>query len=374
MALQMDNGKFCLLTGESQAGKSTIVNCIAGKNVAQIGNGSGYSVTPNTAVYSTPHQLYLMDSPGGLDTNLRADKEILQEIEYAITAKSAKTSLDVILLAESLTSDSMQIQRNLHRLRTTFGANVSKSIIVLATKPAISQVLYGQTRITAVTQECSRLGLKCMLFETYTNYQQKTMVNGAALNNQLAALKQLMKQINPYQMDGIVQVRKSLHGKAQSLMNSAPTRYKTEYFNESYSEPYTVKESYQTSEPYQAQESYSVQEPYQQAEQYWENVWDVVGKDHNVFKYGRRPKKQWGWVAVPRTRLVTKHRTVTHNRTVTKYRSVTKYRNVTKYQTKTRQKSMQVAIPKDINTYLTQAKSAWEQEMKQSLKRKVTFA
>eukprot|EP00485_Elphidium_margaritaceum_P014939 CAMPEP_0202726058 /NCGR_PEP_ID=MMETSP1385-20130828/184418_1 /ASSEMBLY_ACC=CAM_ASM_000861 /TAXON_ID=933848 /ORGANISM="Elphidium margaritaceum" /LENGTH=368 /DNA_ID=CAMNT_0049392271 /DNA_START=34 /DNA_END=1140 /DNA_ORIENTATION=+ len=364
---------FCLLTGESQTGKSTLVNCIAGKIVAPIGNGNGYSVTQNTAVYDTSHQMQLMDSPGGLDTNLRTDDEIQREIEYAITKKSSKTCIDAILLTESLTCDTMQIQRNLQRLQTRFGAQVLQSIIVLGTKPSLSKLMFGDNRISAVSTQCTNFGAKFMTFETYSSYQNKTMVTGAALNDQIKALKSLMGQIRPYQMSTIAAIRKNLEDKAQRLMQAAPTQYQTKYYTESYSDPYTAQESYQVAEQYTENEAYEIKVPYQVTEHYTENVWDVVGKKQNVCKYGRKPKKQWGWVPVTRSRVVTKFRTQTATRPVTKNRTVTKYKNVTKYRNKTRQKSMSVAVPKDINVYRTQAMRQWENETKQRLKTSVSF-
>eukprot|EP01084_Bolivina_argentea_P079213 143721_1 len=257
--------RFALIVGASQAGKSTLVNCIYGKNIAAIGNGNGHSVTALTQVYKIPkYGLNLMDSPGALDTKLTSYNEVLKEVEYVITKTSSKTCIDAILLVESLTDGTMQLTRNLNQLQLVFGKRVLKSIIVIGTKVGLSKTMYGDTRLKSVTEECQRFNLKFILFESYKNYQQRALMTGNELNNQMSDLVNLMDQIQLYQMDAINKTRQNIKKRAQQLMNAAPTQYTahTVYYNETYSAPYTVNESYSTVESYQSQESYQISEPY----------------------------------------------------------------------------------------------------------------
>jgi GTP-binding protein EngB required for normal cell division len=311
--------RFVVLFGESQTGKSTLVNCVLGNNIAKIGDGTGKSVTQITQIYKIPKydEFQMMDSPGGLDTNLKSDQQTLKEIEYAIAKTADRIYIDAFILTESLLDGTMQLTRNLQRLKNIFGQNVVQSIVVCGTKPAVSTILGGNVRIDAVTKECARLNLKFMLFESYSNYQSKALMNGTRSVNQINQLIHLVDAVNPYQMNQVIKIRQVIKARAQQLMNAAPIQYvaKTVYYNENYADPYTVREayktienysttetyptneaytvreSYQTQEPYQATESYSVSEPYQVQEQYTVWVRDVIYKDTNFFKWGSKPKK-----------------------------------------------------------------------------------
>ena len=353
--------KFVLIYGETQAGKSTFVNAINEQKVAESGSGNGLSVTSIPSVHSKQFmkniqngipanfKLFMMDTPGNLDTQLRwSDDIILKNIQFAITSSSRVNKIDVIFLAESLATDSMQLTRNLQKLKNLFGPKVMKSIVVLGLKPELSKRMFEDSRrIDAVSAECRKLGVPFLIYESrkahnWYNNQFKSFMN-----------KIFDKSVQPYEMNEIDQIRQRIESRAQQLMRAAPKQYRTVNF--------TVQVD--KLEPYQTQETYTDVESYQAPETYYANEWKEIGRGGRRYGVAGPKKAIYGWVAVAKSRTVTKTRPVQKTRSVTKYRSKKVNENRTR----------QDEIPKNIDKYRMNAQREWEQQMKNSIQIRVNI-
>jgi len=329
--------KFVLVYGETQAGKSTFVNAILEEKRAESGSGNGQSVTAIPSVHSKQFtknvsnaiknhfKLLMMDTPGNLDTQLRwSDDVILKNIQFAITSASKLNKIDVIFLAESLATDSMQLTRNLQKLTKLFGQKAMKSIVVLGLKPEMSKRMFeDDRRIRAVSAECRKLQLPFMVYESRSSQNSN--------NNQF---KQFMAKlfdgsIQPYLMNEINQIRNKIEARAQKLMAEAPKQYKTVNF--------TVEK--EVLEPYQTTETYVAQE------------WGEIGRGGRRYGIAGPKKKIMGYKAVTRTR------------------NVTKYRPKKETENRTRQDE----IPKNIAIYRLKAQKEWESQIKNSIQIKVNI-
>mmetsp|Transcript_48643 Transcript_48643/g.80680 ORF Transcript_48643/g.80680 Transcript_48643/m.80680 type:complete len:338 (+) Transcript_48643:66-1079(+) len=327
---------FALIYGETQVGKSSFVNAILEEKVAVSGGGDGHSVTAVPEVHSKRFEanpangipsaikLLLMDTPGNLDTALRwSDATILSNIRFAITSSSRHLQrINTIFLAESLSSDSIQIARNLQKLKSLFGESVMQSVVVLALKPTLSRTVFGDARrIEAVKAMCNRLQLPYLVYES----RQSRQWNGNQLKRFMTALFDANRR--PFEMREIEETRRRIEQQAQELMAADPVQYKTV----SYEVEVDKLQEYQEEEAYYVTES----------------------------RYAGKGRRRYG-VAGPREDKY-------ENVSVRKTHMVTKYRPYKETESRVRQDE----IPKNVEKYRMQAMREWEQQMRRSIQIKV---
>ena len=113
-----------ILRGPSQTGKSTWVNdnIEIGETLMQTGDGSGESVTQNTAVRRTRVGL-VVDTPGDNDSRLRFSNEEAGK-RCAVALAAANLASVQVLLFESMASPTIQLRASLASLQATFGETV----------------------------------------------------------------------------------------------------------------------------------------------------------------------------------------------------------------------------------------------------------
>eukprot|EP01083_Nonionella_stella_P176112 615327_1 len=231
--------KFVVLAGKSQTGKSEFRNSIDKDkvNVAEVGNGNGISVTTKPTVYSmrfdadpdynipVDFKLYLMDTRGLGDVrgNL-TDEDTLEEIVYVLSQMPEAVQLDAIFLTESLSHDVIQLvtargDGNLNKLTFLFGDSVTRSIAVLGTKPLQSVTNHGSDiREKTVRKLCKDYDIEYMSYESRKDWDYK---------NQFRNLMALLfgdSALEPYNLEGVNQVKEWIATRAQQMMRDTPKK------------------------------------------------------------------------------------------------------------------------------------------------------
>ena len=207
--------KFIVFYGETQTGKSSMINAIYNESIAETGYGVGVSTTALPKVYSksfTHHfdfqneskssnfTLHMMDTPGFLDTRgLYTDEEILDQNILTLLQIDNVTQVDVIFITESLAGDSVQLTRNVNKLRQIFGPSVMSTIVILGTKETLANVVNGGEKQALIKELCKKLGLKYMSYDSTKAYDY---------NDQFQVLIDMIfnSGIEPYRNNRIIEL------------------------------------------------------------------------------------------------------------------------------------------------------------------------
>ena len=143
-----------VLVGPTRAGKSTFINTILGRQVAEEGaSKSFYSTTREIANYceltaNSTHQkvlnscipndgntqliLNFMDTIGLGDVKVEyTDEEIQELVKAELIEKTLCTKIDAVLLFENPNSPSIQINQTYLKITNIFGPTVAESTIVV---------------------------------------------------------------------------------------------------------------------------------------------------------------------------------------------------------------------------------------------------
>jgi len=285
-----------LVTGESQSGKSSLINEVANKKVATVG-GYGLPVTAEPKTYDIElksKKYCFVDTPGYLDGLLRKnDTEIMNEFHAHILEKTKSNQIDAVILTESLSDGSCQIIRNLNKLLKLFGQSLLKSVIIVATKTDIAKRIsinsYNR-RMNTLRGLCKSKNISIVEWASSTEENQ---LDKAIRLSQISKLLSEVSKSFAYQLKEVQRMRIMIQKRAEQLRQEAGPMYKTVSF--------TVP--VQTQEPYQASETIYVQE--------------VRQKWKGSFGHITGSKKSYT-VNVPKTIAVTKYRRKTHNETKSK--------------------------------------------------------
>ena len=284
--------KFILLYGETQTGKSSMVNAIFDEAVAKTGEDSqedGDSVTTHPMVYSKLFKksgeygipqdfiLRIMDTPGNLDNRgILTDADILDNIVFALSKYNIK-QIDVIFISESLSGDAKQLRRNLDKIRQIFGRWVMESIVVLGTKENEGYQTNGGRRSEAIKRQCDKFGVKYMTYESTKAYHH---------NEQLKKFMDMIFRgaVKPYAVEKVDEINKQIEERAQELMAETPKKV----------------------ELIDVEHKVVKHRDVEKIEEYIDTEWGVVGKGEREFLglFGRR-KKIYGPIPVRKTRKVT---------------------------------------------------------------------
>jgi GTPase Era involved in 16S rRNA processing len=141
-----DNKGIFLLVGPTRSGKSCFINTISGKKFAMVGDDAGESTTKTGHIFESridgfdeKKQYHLVDTMGLDDTQ---ESQLADHIIIANTTlfirdllEEKKLPLDAILIFESLTNDSNQLEKTLKKLMTVFDNINERSIIVFNKNP-----------------------------------------------------------------------------------------------------------------------------------------------------------------------------------------------------------------------------------------------
>lgn len=194
--------KVYVLFGPSQAGKSSFINKLAGKAVAEVGSGMGISQTTTCQEYKVerPDGTFIfMDVPGISDNYLNAlDDEIMlairEKIRGYMTAVLLETgterkSIDGIIIFEPLDYDYFQVYQTLSKAEILFGANMYDSSLLVFTKGDIDYARYPEAIELLPFCEWQSLG-----------------IDDAKMTSNWEAMKAQLTAINSYLVEEMDQV------------------------------------------------------------------------------------------------------------------------------------------------------------------------
>lgn len=124
----LTNPKTMVLVGQSQTGKSTFINDMAGKYLAPTGTGEE-SITANVSMYNfkTMNQDFIvLDTPGLSDTRGNdgiTDEKIKDQIEKAILqiGEMSKNTINAFLIFENCGERMIRINTTFREMEDMFG-------------------------------------------------------------------------------------------------------------------------------------------------------------------------------------------------------------------------------------------------------------
>jgi GTP-binding protein EngB required for normal cell division len=192
-------GSFIIL-GNTQCGKSSFINCLAGKELAGVGNGDGISVTSTSANYSFYSPLLesciqIVDIPGFGDTRtVITNEQIALEIKKCIGESLDDDSYRFLgfLLVESIHGESFSLAINLDRIFNIAGVGSQDSIIVIANKSDMLPIM-GPQKYAKIGDFCERRHL------SHVKWSNKTeKLNDNELQQQIMDLQCSIMSLSPY--------------------------------------------------------------------------------------------------------------------------------------------------------------------------------
>lgn len=86
-------------------------------------------------------------------------------LEYQILKFTEKSEIDVLLIFESLASESIKLRQSLLMAEQIYGKEYAKSTIVIMTKPDIFSEKIVETRRNQIINICSDLELESMVWQ-----------------------------------------------------------------------------------------------------------------------------------------------------------------------------------------------------------------
>jgi GTP-binding protein EngB required for normal cell division len=308
------NDKVYITIGNSQIGKSSFINTLAGQTLATVGS-RGRSTTLHVEKYligksskifpGETSNLYLIDVPGFNDSCQRISNS---EISNAILEKVLELENPVInafLIFESCKADSQSHRIILNDLMNIFGSNVEASVIIIQTKwDTLDDEDYP---IKLEVFNDLKKTFKCSKWINPVKNLNNLPVNIKNIHkDQLQNLAQELKKVTPYDIfNGIKHLEQERHKIAEELRNKDPNRFVIE------------KQPYEVDVPKEIDEVVK----YQDTEPKYKTSSEINNRAYELQRYaGKR--------AVTKTRYVTQrnYRYVTVNR----YRDVPYTRCITR--------------------------------------------
>lgn len=357
-----------VVRGPSQTGKTTFVNEMMepGQALMQTGDGSGESVTTDTAVRGTIVGL-LVDGPGDNDSGLRFTNEEAAR-RYTVALAAAHLNRVQALVFESMASPTIQLRASLASLTAAFGETILPGVIVILSQCDLRTGQAYDKRMEAIRKVMAEQGLNELVL-----WQHKESLNTDEIQAQRDELNGALSRAPKVNTADLEDLWQRQHRRSQELCDAQPPRFRDVQVEEEYAEPYLEQEAYEEQEPYSTtetyqeqvpytyKESYTVQEPYQDTEYHIV----TVQESRAVWKHGgiRRalgekktitenvtkqvPVSVTKYKTVAKDRDATGYRQEAKTRNATKYRKLTKHRGVTRYRTATRMvtKSVQYQLP-----------------------------
>jgi GTP-binding protein EngB required for normal cell division len=216
-----DLGSF-IIVGNTQAGKSSFINFLAGSQVATVGTGNGTSATIKSTKYAfhspvLQRAIQIIDMPGFGDTRLAiSNQEIALEIKNCIveSLESGTFNFKGFLLVESLQNESLNIVVNLERIYNIAGIESQKSILVVATKSDLIPVL-GPQKHQKLLDFCQVQNLKCTKWSSNTK-----KITPEEIEQQVIELKSNISSVIPYDGRILNQLNEEIAEAARELCNS----------------------------------------------------------------------------------------------------------------------------------------------------------
>ncbi|OMJ88642.1 hypothetical protein SteCoe_9337 [Stentor coeruleus] len=228
-----------LLYGPSQYGKSTFINNFikltnAPLERADVGNNSGNSITCAIKAYNVgsipelfPEDIAgydtvtIIDAPGIFDSRLFSNDEILKEIKLSLL-NSKKLEIDAILVFESLRDDALQINNCVHIAANMFGTNITKNMIVIATK----WDLIKEPRLSKKTQTLetylANLQIEYIKWKNVWKSDPNAFENDMKI--QLSELGGRIKRAQSYRMEEMIRLIEKRDELARVIQSNDPQR------------------------------------------------------------------------------------------------------------------------------------------------------
>ena len=229
----MQNLGSFIIVGPSQSGKSSFINAIAGKGVAEVGTGAGNSVTSKAQRYDVNQSpllncnLILIDVPGFGDSRLNiSDEDILNMIKLKITELLRDVKeIKGFILTESIQHERSSLIPTIEKLFLICGKQVRQSMLILITKsdvlnidpnnPHIQQ--HFQNKYDGVSKMCKERNLQCLKWSntiaSLTNAQKQT---------QIRDLKVALQSMTPFNERWLDELKDSIYNIAKNLARRQP--------------------------------------------------------------------------------------------------------------------------------------------------------
>lgn len=228
-----------LLFGPSQTEKSTFTNNFldhTNSNLirAQVGTRNGESVTIYVKVYTITNIseifpqmtgiLHIIDVPELFDSGLSiTQEEILNSVRDFLFQQNF-TSIDGILLFESMEDDTKKLMLTMEAAVELFGPNVKSSAVVLSTKWEKVEAEELVNAENCLNSLIGRLGLSQHM-KWQSNYENKKLLSREQMHAQILELFSKIKKLQPYSVQGIRDTIARRDQLAEELRDLDPQRY-----------------------------------------------------------------------------------------------------------------------------------------------------
>ena len=190
-----------LVIGETGAGKSSFVNWLAGSEIAKEGH-SYESETSRADTYTISQdgaEVLYIDTPGWLDTNGLTAEKIIKFIQIEILRHKEKLESNYIagiLIILDGTSTRIRIGENIEKMIRIFGESSLNSAMIVINKFASIPKAEIINVINSVTNRARSI-------KGANSIQIGIADTKQPLKDYLPSLKEQMKHLAPFQIDGI---------------------------------------------------------------------------------------------------------------------------------------------------------------------------
>lgn len=215
-SLLPDLGSYILL-GTSQSGKSSTINTISGRNIAEVGKGDGSSCTVTTKRYDIESntlqaKIHLIDFPGFLDSDLKlTDEQIIDLLKNEMSKLiSEETTFNGFMLFESMGNDCSSLLNSLNKLCTLCGLEAKRSTLVIINKIDYENI--NTTRSDYTVQLCNEQKIS---FIKWTN--KLSNVSAQFVNEQFNSLRQALSCLEHFHSGILTKLEEEIKEIAQRL-------------------------------------------------------------------------------------------------------------------------------------------------------------
>ena len=252
--------RFLIVFGPSQFGKSTFIyNLLDYSNstlqIPQMGVGDRKGVTYKVDFYKLgnipglfPDDIQNIDEVTLINVPVNSDAGIYkEEIFEAIKVELLNhgiTSLDAILMFESMKDDSRKIYQTMQIAEELFGKEVRMSTIVLSTK--WNRVVEDERELIEIYFDSMIKVLQVPTMKWQSNYGNKKIVTINEMHRQITELGLHIKNIKPYSVEGMTNLLKERDELAIKIRENYSDRFsqkdedRKEYIPEEYIKEFEI--------------------------------------------------------------------------------------------------------------------------------------
>ncbi|TNV72365.1 hypothetical protein FGO68_gene10359 [Halteria grandinella] len=209
--------------GETQTGKSSLINTMYGQSVCQVGDGGLESTTDESqlqdAIMVDQVGLALKDSIGINDTRGKYSNDHILKNTAAQMIKADSDQCKFILTHNL--NYSPNIKANVALLQSIYGPEVTESMVGVLTMHNLVPQCDKKIRLEKALQICREIGITCI--EAKTNWTDSTLTQSESFS-QNWDIKWAIDSVKPYSSLSLQGHQQMLEQDAIKLLQSGPKR------------------------------------------------------------------------------------------------------------------------------------------------------